>query len=296
MSRVLSYDVGGTKTRIVYYDENGLVINEIEVGSCHILQVEDDLIKYRLRKGLELLNGYRNVSIVLGFAGYGSNLKIRQQIELICEEVFFEYEYLIFNDAELALENSLSGRDGILVISGTGSIGLARNDSKIYRCGGFGYLLGDEGSGYSIGLSALKSVCLMEDGRLQKTELYNRVLSFGNWKNAYDMIDYVHSDDVRNRIAGFSKIVGELCARGESVSCLIVNKAANDIAEIINYLLKYFDGCGDVLASGVGGIFFNFLNFSDLVKRCLDTRVKWLCVDNNINYGGYLLAKKNINN
>lgn len=296
MSRVLSYDIGGTKTKIVYYTEDGLVIDEIEVASCHILQIDTDIIKYRLAQGLLLLNGYNDVVIILGFAGYGSNLTIRRKIELICEEVFFGYKYLLFNDAKLALENSLQGKDGILVISGTGSIGLAKKNGIEYRCGGFGYLLGDEGSGYSIGLSALKYVCLMEDGRMEKDELYRKILSFGNWKNAYELMGFVYSDDVRNKIASFSKIVGELFIAGNKTSFLIVNNAANDIANIINHLLCHFSDDNYVLASGVGGIFFNLPTFSELVKLELDSKIKWLPINNNINYGGYLLAQKNKTN
>lgn len=292
MSRVLSYDIGGTKTKIVYYSEHGLVIDEIEVGSCHIFQTDIDIIKYRLAQGLHLLNGYSDVCIVLGFAGYGSNKNLRQKIELICDEVFFGYKYLLFNDARLALENSLKGNDGILAIAGTGSIGLAKKGEVVYRCGGFGYLLGDEGSGYSIGLSALRSVCLMEDGRMKKTDLYKRLLSCGNWENAYDLMDYIYSDEARSRIASFSKIVGELCVEGESVSLLIAENAASEIANIINHLASLFVGDEFVLASGVGGIFFNFFGFSDMVQVKLDSRIKWLPIDSNINYGGYLLAKK----
>lgn len=291
MNRVLSFDIGGTKTGVAYYDELGNLIGSLELGSCHILQVDEDLIKFRLNKGLELLDGCVDVFIVLGWAGYGSNLEMRKKIELLCAEIFFGYRYLLVNDAELALESALGGDDGILVIAGTGSIGLAKKNDQIYRCGGFGYLLGDEGSGYSIGLQALKSVCLMEDNRLPKSALYRCVLAFGDWKNAYDMLGYIYNNsDIRGRIAGFSKIVGDLFVQGDEYCGSLIDNAAAEIAAMVNHLLMHFSG--RVCASGVGGIFNNLSGFSELVIKKLDKRIDWHKADHDINYGGYLLAKK----
>lgn len=72
---------------------------------------------------------------------------------------------LVVHDAEIALEASFEGESGIMVIAGTGSIALARTESgAVQRAGGWGYLLGDEGSGYALGLHALRAVAAAFDG------------------------------------------------------------------------------------------------------------------------------------
>lgn len=71
----------------------------------------------------------------------------------------------VVHDAEIALEAAFEGASGLIIIAGTGSVVFARaEDGALLRAGGWGYLLGDEGSGHTLGLRALRALLVALDG------------------------------------------------------------------------------------------------------------------------------------
>src|SRR5512136_2682153 len=91
----------------------------------------------------------------------------------------------IVNDAELVLAAGTPEGWGVALICGTGSIAYGRSPAgRMARAGGWGYLLGDEGSGYAIGLAALRAVLRGYDGRGPQTALTEAILGLPGWKLA----------------------------------------------------------------------------------------------------------------
>ena len=84
---------------------------------------------------------------MIGMAGYGEDLKIREKIEA---SVFKVFPAIIMNDAHFAHISALNNQDGVLVISGTGSIAFHKKNNEFSRKGGFGYLIDDGGSGFGL--------------------------------------------------------------------------------------------------------------------------------------------------
>jgi len=86
---------------------------------------------------------------------------------------------VIVNDAELVLAAGTPAGWGVALICGTGSIAYGRTqEGRTARAGGWGYLLGDEGSGYAIGLAALRAVVRASDGRAPHTRLTHSILEY----------------------------------------------------------------------------------------------------------------------
>ena len=155
MRYFIGIDGGGTKTAFACMDEQQ-VLYTCTYPTCHVLQVEQETAIEILHKGLLDIQQHvpsvtaHNTVICAGLAGYGNNQVLRHKIEDICQKSFEGFTYHIVSDADIALHGAFLGNDGILLIAGTGSIGLARVKDQRYRCGGWGGLLGDEGSAYWI--------------------------------------------------------------------------------------------------------------------------------------------------
>jgi N-acetylglucosamine kinase-like BadF-type ATPase len=102
-----------------------------------------------------VLDGDRAAAIVAGVAGAGS-AAMQDELRRLLERRFAGVPIAVTHDARIALRAVLPQGDGIVLIAGTGSIAYAEVDGRGLFAGGYGYLLGDRGSGYAIGAAALR--------------------------------------------------------------------------------------------------------------------------------------------
>ena len=151
MKYVIGVDGGGTKTEAVAYDLNGNVLEKSLTGFGNLVNDEKEALKNIIDSLEVILNklGKEDLQgLYLGLAGseVGDNAKI------VKDEIKnkFGLDSVIMNDGDLALKALLKGEDGILVIAGTGSTAFGIKGDKEARCGGWGHLLGDEGSAYKL--------------------------------------------------------------------------------------------------------------------------------------------------
>src|SRR3990170_4420420 len=115
-------------------------------------------------------------AICLGIAGVDRE-DDHTVIRGIMKRIGLKARILIVNDALVALEAGTPGQPGIVIISGTGSIAYGRNAAgEAARSGGWGHVLGDEGSGYWIGRAALRAVLRAADRRGPPTVLTRMLL------------------------------------------------------------------------------------------------------------------------
>lgn len=288
----IGIDGGGTKTKCVCYDDNGRELDQIILPTCHILQVGQEGMVKILSQGLNYFKAKFDLShdvyIGLGLAGYGRDMKIRQQIEQACQEAFEGFDFKIDSDAKIALLGALNQEDGMLVIAGTGSIVLGKVKGKEYRCGGWGPIIGDDGSGYTIGREVLNLYSKQSDGRMEKTALYDIVKV--NEKIEDDaMLPAMAVKFSREKIASFAYYALE-GAKQHDPHCLdLYKKAANELALMIHALLKYYDQ-EKVYVSYAGGVFNGKDYIISPLKDCLDSRICLIDPMNQPEYGAYLLA------
>ena len=138
----LGVDGGGTKTTFTLINKNGEIVYSTTKGTCHFNQIGFENLEVLLREGLSEIVYGANIKkeeikhSFLGLAGYGKVEEAKPKIENAAKKVFDELSYTVDSDIRVAIAGALSGRDGINIISGTGSIGLSINCDKINRCGG----------------------------------------------------------------------------------------------------------------------------------------------------------------
>lgn len=126
-----------------------------------------------------------------------------------------------------------TGKVGILLTVGTGSAAVSFNEKgEEIRSGGWGASLDDEGSGYWMGLQALRAVMQSYDGRLPKTKLYDSVLSWLSLNNPLELIPWIN-DAKREKIAAIAPIVISLAEQNDPIAQKIVENAATELAKMV---------------------------------------------------------------
>jgi N-acetylglucosamine kinase-like BadF-type ATPase len=140
-------------------------------------------------------------------------------------------EVSITNDAEFALAGLDSG-PGVALIAGTGSIALGRDASgEIIQVGGWGHLLGDEGSAYDIGRRAAQAAARAADGRGPSTALLQLVLERWGLTTPRQMIEHIYLTQEKAPIASLAPGVLQMAKRGDHVARAIRRHACEELAQ-----------------------------------------------------------------
>jgi N-acetylmuramic acid 6-phosphate etherase len=141
----------------------------------------------------------------------------------------------VSTDASLLLAAGTPEGWGVAVVAGTGSIAVGQSpDGRTSRSGGWGYLLGDEGSGYAIGLAALQAVARSADGRGERTALSRSLLDRLGLKQPEDLIAAVYQRSLdRSAIAALAPLVLVAAEAGDVVAGSITKAGAEQLAAAI---------------------------------------------------------------
>lgn len=250
----IGIDGGGTKTKFVLFDENGQSLKERVDDSVHVLTQNHQKCIDILTMNVNILDPTHQAIIVAGLAGYGNQEELKKKIEDVCSIAFMGYQYLLYNDVQIAMIGALGGKNGIVVIAGTGSIAFSYLDGKTKRCGGWGYQLGDEGSAYWIGNQLISKYCQQVDGRICKTQLYHKIKETCRFNKDYDIIRYRNLlSNERRDIAQLAKLNYILAQDGEENAIEIYRKAAYHLSLLIRTLASDFHDT--VTVSYIGGVF-----------------------------------------
>jgi len=127
-----------------------------------------------------------------------------------------------------------SGRDGAIVIAGTGSIGLGFVEGRNLRIGGYGFPISDEGSGADLGLKAIQMALRANDGRIEKTALLSEVMQrfHGDPMEAVAWMDRSSATDY----AALAPMVMRHADQGDAAGRRIVQSAAEHIDTLVRTL------------------------------------------------------------
>lgn len=132
---------------------------------------------------------------------------------------------------------------GIALIAGTGSFAWGcRPDGRSARAGGWGYLLGDEGSGYWVAVEGLRRATRCADGRGTATRLLDLLLSELEIGDPAELVSVLYRPEMdRARIAGLAELVFRAAASGDDCARLIVSRAAGELALLVHCLASKLD-------------------------------------------------------
>jgi N-acetylglucosamine kinase len=230
---VLGIDVGGSKTVCLLADDSGAVIAEARAEGANLQGAGELALEKVLHTVMEdTLDRTRVVpsAICLGIAGV-DRAADEAVVRSIMSRIGYKAQILVVNDALIALQAGVGEAPGIVIVSGTGSIAYGRNArGEASRAGGWGYVLGDEGSGYWIGRMALRAVVRHADGRGRPTSLTPRLLDHFGVQRAAELIHRVYDEDLPPRsIAAVAKYVQRAREEDDAVAAGILNTAADEL-------------------------------------------------------------------
>ncbi len=201
MNYIVGLDGGGTKTNCVFADESGKPVLQLSGGPANFLSVGNDKAAANIislvKSGLTKLDAsFDNILIIMaGISGAGRKLHADILKESLLKKLPEGFTNIfVESDARAALEGALGGEPGAVLIAGTGSVIFGKDMSgRIHRAGGFGRVIGDEGSGYSIGVKTLRLIAGMLDGRDQPGEMFDQFRTIFHINNEDDLISLVHN-------------------------------------------------------------------------------------------------------
>lgn len=176
------------------------------------------------------------------------------------ERLFPGADIVLKHDATGALLAGTMGEPGVLILSGTGSVSISMGpDGEIARAGGWGHVLGDEGSGYWIGREALRRAIRAADGRDRSTILQERLAQVAGVNDVLGVIGPVMRGEFdRPWIARLAPVVAQAAAEGDAVAEAIMDEAAHELAVHVRAVLSrspWFDEAEEVPVVAAGGIF-----------------------------------------
>jgi N-acetylglucosamine kinase-like BadF-type ATPase len=231
---VLGIDAGGTKTVCLLADANGTILAEARAGGANLQAVGELEVEKVLHDVMERAIGDRQLLpsvICLGVAGV-DRPDDAAAIRGLMRRIGYKARVLIANDALIALVAGVAHDPGVVIIAGTGSIAYGRNaQDEAARAGGWGYVLGDEGSGYWIGRHALRAVVRHADGRGRPTALTPHVFRHFGVSRAQELVHAIYHRNLRpSAIAAVTRAVQQAADEGDEVALNILSVGARELA------------------------------------------------------------------
>jgi N-acetylglucosamine kinase-like BadF-type ATPase len=270
---VLGVDGGGTWTRSIIMDTEGNILGQGRSGPCNPLTIglnQAYLNIIAASKEAQKLSAEEVRYSVFGIAGVERSKTKEQLIQLLSKE----YSFLeIVSDTSSALSGAIGGTPGIAVIAGTGSNVYGLNEEgETARSGGWGWRIGDEGSGYTIGREGINAALKAHDLRGPKTTLTNKIIEKLNINEIEDIIDWVYAPDRQPKdIADLVPLVVESYRDGDTVASLILSEAGVELGMVTNSVIRKLNMKGGFKVACIGGVFMNGgaynIAFEEVVRR-----------------------------
>jgi N-acetylglucosamine kinase-like BadF-type ATPase len=235
MTFVVGVDGGGTKVRAVIADTSGSELGRAEAVGA-VVTVDNpgrgaEAVRVAVRAAAEDAGVQLPGALMwAGLAGAGHS-SAKRAVSVLLNDGSLSDRVCVGTDVEAAFFAAFGDDPGMLLIAGTGSALWARSPTgEIVRVGGWGRYLGDEGSGYAIGLMGLRRVVRAEDGRDAETALRARLLSDCGVESVQELISWVELSS-KGQVAALAPSVIEAGNLGDSAAAQIVTDSARDLAD-----------------------------------------------------------------
>lgn len=235
MKYVVGIDSGGTATKVKAYTLDQTCCFEQVVGPGNSLLFPEETIvelSYALRLVYEAL-GPDCEGIAIGLAGLSAANNQQEMTTRIKQAMPFtsEIPFHLYNDAQLAYLARNGVAAGILVIAGTGSVVVGYQNGQWSKIGGWGPVLGDEGSGYALSLQVYRELTKTIDRQTELNDWQRAFLEWSHQDSAQEAIRTFYQSE-RQEIAKVARFLGEyqdrftychevLCQAGEALADMI---------------------------------------------------------------------------
>ncbi len=249
MPLYLAIDAGGTQTQCLLADERR-ILARASTGTVKLMRVSEEEATARLQAMLEQVASVASISLgsvtrtCFGLAGLSSPEARAWARQIVPAMV--SGEFLLVGDEAIALDAAFKGGPGILVIAGTGSNIIGRAPAgKLFGAGGWGPVLGDEGSGYWIGLHALRAALRAQD-RIGLAEtsscLLREIESFWDLNSLGELVAFANQRSSLQRPApDFSTlvpIVARCAEQGDTLAAGVLDRAGEELADQVTLVYQ----------------------------------------------------------
>ncbi len=271
MKYYLGIDGGGTRTTAAISDENGNIllkkagrtINFYSVGMQKARENLDELIA-QICSELDISSFE---AVFVGCSALDGEADV-QTLEALCGGISADKKAMN-SDVYIALKSLECDSCPCIAICGTGSMAAGEDaDGNMVIAGGWGHIVGDEGSGYSIAVKAFRRCCeLCDEGK--NTPLLTAANSFFGIDDFRKAIDIIYAPETtKDIIAGFAADVGKLCGSDEDAKDIIINEA-HAFAKTVTILLRKIKDCKTL--GMYGGMFAHNILFEQTFTQDINS-------------------------
>jgi N-acetylglucosamine kinase-like BadF-type ATPase len=229
-------DGGQSGTAAVIGDETGRVLGTGEAGPCNHAAFGEGRAKLERAVCGSLAGacaeaGLDPATVSFEAACFGMSGGPEDKQEILAG-IIRARRLVVTTDAVIALAGATATGQGIITISGTGSIAFGRNAAnQSARAGGWGYVFGDEGGGFDIARQATRAMLRAEEGWGPQTHLRDRLLEATGARSANEMLHLFYTDAwPRSRVAKLARVVDSAAADSDPVAVDILNNGAQQLA------------------------------------------------------------------
>jgi N-acetylglucosamine kinase-like BadF-type ATPase len=262
---LIGADVGGTRTTAAVSDGEQITGRAEGAGGAvrpGRALASATVIAEVTRRALAASGRLTGDVLVVGAAGAGRELE-RDELRKALRGENLATKVVVMTDIEIALAAAFAEGSGIVVSAGTGSVAVGRDrDGKLFRIGGYGWQMGDEGSGYAIGRAALGVVSRAADGRSPQTALSSRVLSATRSPDLDALVRWAAGASPAE-VAALAPHLLDVAEQGDALAKGIADAAAHELSQLAICLLPMMKVKGKIGVAITGGL----LNGDGLLRR-----------------------------
>ncbi|MEK6375858.1 MAG: BadF/BadG/BcrA/BcrD ATPase family protein [Acidobacteriota bacterium] len=239
MKYFLGVDGGASKTAALVIDESGKSLGNGAAGPSNHLRVGIETAARNIERAVNKALVAADVAsreIHWAYCGIaGADHPAHRQEVVDSLSIFFPRgNFTVDNDARIALTGAIGFGGGVVVIAGTGSVAYGRNaEGAEARAGGWGPIIGDEGSGYGIARAGLAAILRAHDGRGPATKMTESLKERYDMKPE-DLPPYVYAQTTQtDDIARFGRMVIEAAQDGDETAMTILDRAGRELASAV---------------------------------------------------------------
>ncbi len=253
----LAADGGGSKLQAILYDDDLRVIRAAKTTGVNTIYKPFEAVRENINRLVdELLLGDGTHEPITEIDAADLCL-VSEDPKRIIEDALRKKASVkqthYYHEPDIGAAASFQ-RDCVIALSGTGSDAFFVRDGRVVSSvGGWGPLLGDEGSGYDIGLNTLKAAIYSHDGRRQKTVLYDMVMKKWGLTRLSDMIyRLANNPDTRHEVASVAILCSEAAKAGDEVAVKIYEHAAVELFRLTRAIIEKYreEWNGNVIIMG----------------------------------------------
>ena len=253
MNFVLGVDGGASKTEVKAMSLDNNFSAENISGSTNYKSDGIDNAKKNLTSAIyeviQKINENTNIvfdcfkSACFGLSGYDFEEEKHIYSDMIFKselgKYFIQEKTMICNDAKIGLAAGSNSKNGVIFIAGTGSncYGINNNGQEAKACG-WDFILGDNGSGYEIGVKALRAIIRNYDGRGDDTLLSNTILEDLKLNNIFELVHWTYNEFSKEKIASIAKTVERTAYMGDKKSIELLTEEALEAVQSVKAVVS----------------------------------------------------------